>query len=86
MFSTIGQGENFQFPMPPKNITKKSEIEILEENYGPLISGRTLTVRLQELLRLLPRKRARVDSFRSLARRLQQDHDVNLIIKSRKTK
>lgn len=83
MFSTIGQGE---CELPTKNITKKSEIEILEENYGPLISGRTLTVRLQELLRLLPRKRARVDSFRSLARRLQQDHDVNLIIKSRKTK
>lgn len=86
MFSTIGQGENFQVPMPPKNITKKSEIELLEDNYGPLTSGRTLTVRLQELLRLLPRKRPRIDSYRSLVKQLYNEHGVNLIIKSRKTK
>lgn len=86
MFSTIGQGENFQVPMPPKNITKKSEIELLDDNYGPLTSGRTLTVRLQELLRLLPRKRPRIDSYRSLVKQLYDEHGVNLIIKSRKTK
>ena len=85
MFSTIGQEEN-QPTIPTKNITKKSEIEILEENYGPLITGRTLTLRLQELLKLLPRKRPRIDSYRLLMKQLYDEHGVNLIIKSRKTK
>ena len=86
MFSTLGQEENFQVPTPTKNITKKSEIEILEENYGPLITGRTLTLRLQELLKLLPRKRPRIDSYRLLTKQLYDENGVNLIIKSRKTK
>ena len=86
MFSTIGQGENFHVPTPTMNITKKSEIEILEENYGHLTTGRTLTVKLQELLRLLPRKRPRIDSYRSLVKQLYDENGVNLIIKSRKTK
>lgn len=85
MFSTIGQEEN-QPTIPTKNITKKSEIEILEENYGHLTTGRTLTVKLQELLRLLPRKRPRIDSYRSLVKQLYDENGVNLIIKSRKTK
>lgn len=86
MFSTLGQEENFHVPTPTKNITKKSEIEILEENYGHLTTGRTLTLRLQELLKLLPRKRPRIDSYRLLMKQLYDEHGVNLIIKSRKTK
>ena len=85
MFSTIEQEES-QLPMGRENIAQKSEIEVLEENFGPLVSGRTLTVRLQELLRLLPRKRSRIDSYRSLVKQLYNEHGVNLIMKSRKTK
>lgn len=86
MFSTMGQEES-RIPMPTKNITtKRSEIEIIEDIYGPLLFGRTLTMKLQELLRLLPRKRPRIDSYRSLVKQLYDENGVNLIIKSRKTK
>ena len=86
MFSTLGQGENFHVPTPTMNITKRSEIEIIEDTYGPLFNGMILTVKLQELLRLLPRKRPRIDSYRSLVKQLYDENGVNLIIKSRKTK
>ena len=86
MFSTMGNGENYSL-VTNRNITaKKSEIEILENTYGPLFNGMILTVRLQELLHILPRKRPRIDSYRSLVKLLQDKRGVNLIIKSRKTK
>ena len=86
MFSTMGVEECYT-PITNRNITtKRSEIEIIEDTYGPLFNGMILTVKLQELLRLLPRKRPRIDSYRSLVKQLYDENGVNLIIKSRKTK
>ena len=89
MFSTIGQWEmkvatTNQQPDDVPNTP--SGVEILEEAYGPLLSGSTIVVDLQRLLQLIPKRRRRIDSYRPLMKQLHDEYGVNLIIKSRKTK
>ena len=49
-----------------------------------LTSGMTITMSLKEALQVLPRKRARVDSYQALIRFLREEMNVNLIILSKK--
>lgn len=51
-----------------------------------LNKGMTIKITLQEILRIIPRKRPRVDSYKSLVRYLHDHLDVELIITSNKTK
>lgn len=51
-----------------------------------LTYGMKLTVTLQELLTIAPRTRKRIDSYASLVRYLREQHGVELIITSNKTK
>lgn len=51
-----------------------------------LNSGLTITVTLQELLSVAPRKRHRISAFSTLVRYLREQHGVDLIITSNKTK
>ena len=63
------------------------DIKRLEEAFSngqPLESGMEINVTLQELLRIVPRNRARKDSYKHLQRVLKDEMGVILTIKSRK--
>lgn len=61
-----------------------SDIERLEKHYGELTEGRIIETALQEILTVIPRKRARTDAYDSLVKKLESDYKVKLIITSRK--
>jgi hypothetical protein len=61
-----------------------SDIERLEKHYGELHEGKVIQTTLQEILAVIPRKRARTDAYDSLVRQLERDYKVKLIITSRK--
>lgn len=63
------------------------DIKRLEEAFSngqPLESGQEINVTLQELLKIVPRKRPRKDSYKHLQRVLKDKMGVILTIKSRK--
>ena len=62
-----------------------ADIERLEDALGyPLESGQEINITLQELLRIVPRKRPRKDAYKHLQRVLKDDMGVILTIKSQK--
>ena len=62
------------------------DIHRLEEALGhPLEKGACIEFKLQDLLRIIPRRRRRVDAYRGLVSRLNK-MGVTLTIKSNKTK
>ena len=61
------------------------DIERLEDALGyPLESGQEINITLQELLRIVPRKRPRKDAYKHFQRVLKDEKGVILTIKSRK--
>lgn len=63
------------------------DIKRLEEvfsNGQPLESGQEINVTLQDLLKIVPRKRPRKDSYKHLQRVLKDEMGVILTIKSQK--
>ena len=61
-----------------------SEIQRLEKRYGDLHEGKVIQTTLQQILAVIPKKRARTDAYDSLVRQLERDYGVKLIITSRK--
>ena len=61
-----------------------SDIERLEKHYGELHEGKVIETTLQEILAVVPKKRARTDAYDSLVKKLESDYRVKLIITSRK--
>ena len=61
------------------------EIKKLEAEYGPFAEGMCITVQLQDMLSLIPKKRKRIDTYRGLIQDLA-NRGVTLKIISRKTK
>ena len=62
-----------------------ADIKRLEDALGgPLESGQEINITLQELLRIVPRKRPRKDAYKHLQRVLKDDMGVILTIKSQK--
>ena len=61
------------------------EIKKLEAEYGPFAEGMCITVQLQDMLSLIPKKRKRIDTYRGLIQELA-NRGVTLKIISRKTK
>ena len=61
-----------------------SDIQRLERHYGELYEGKIIQTSLQEILAVIPKKRARTDAYDSLVRQLERDYNVKLIITSRK--
>ena len=59
------------------------EIKRLEDEYGPFANGMSITVELNKLLMMCPRKRRRKDAYRGLQKTLNE-MGVTLKIKSRK--
>ena len=61
------------------------DIERLEDALGyPLESGQEINITLQELLRIVPRRRPRKDAYKHFQRVLKDDMGVILTIKSQK--
>ena len=61
------------------------DIKRLEDALGyPLESGQEINITLQELLRIVPRKRARKDAYKHFQRVLKEEKGVILTIKSQK--
>ena len=64
-----------------------ADIERLEEAFSngqPLESGQEINITLQELLRIVPRKRPRKDAYKHFQRVLKDKKGVILTIKSQK--
>lgn len=59
-------------------------LEVALFNGKPLESGTEINISLQNLLRIVPRKRPRKDSYKHLQRVLMDDMGVILTIKSQK--
>lgn len=51
-----------------------------------LTGGMTIRMTLQEILGIIPKKRARIESYRMLTQFLKETMNVELILTSRKTK
>lgn len=66
------------------NDENPSDIQRLEKRYGELHEGKVIQATLQEILAVIPKKRARIDAYNSLVRQLERDYKVKLIITSRK--
>lgn len=66
------------------NDENPSDIQRLEIRYGELHEGMVIETTLQEILAVIPKKRARTDAYYSLVRQLERDYGVKLIITSRK--
>ena len=63
-----------------------SDVEALRKKFGNFETGLTIEETLQNLLKICPRKRPRVDAYQGLVSYLKVMYGVTLIIKSRKTK
>lgn len=72
-------------PSEPLLISRfDSDVEALRKKYGDLETGLTIEITLQELLKICPRKRTRVDAYQGLVSYLKSKYEVTLNIKSRK--
>ncbi len=63
-----------------------ADVDAIQKKYGKFSTGRCIEAKLQDLLLICPRKRPRIDAYQKLIDFLAEKYDVNLIIKSRKTK
>lgn len=61
----------------------KSDVAILSKRYGEL-QNLQIEVTLQKLLTIVPRRRQRIDAYRSLVGYLKKTYNCTLIINSRK--
>ena len=77
----VVEGDDGQQPEDPY----AGEIKRLEAEYGPFANGMSITVQLQDMLSLIPKKRKRIDTYRGLIQELA-NRGVTLKIISRKTK
>lgn len=59
------------------------ELKVLEEHFGTLKNGKVISISLQELLKILPRKRQRSDAYKGLITKLTK-RGVKLNITSHK--
>ena len=77
-------------PVPEPTLQRGSslagdDIVILTQRYGALTRGMTIRLELNAACELLGRTRKRIDAFRLLQKKLQEDYGIQLIIYSRKT-
>lgn len=77
--------ESSNSPKIPKKY--REDIEALQEHYGEAFkTGLCIKINLQEILRLCPRERCRIDAYRGLVTYLGKNWGIVLKIISQKTK
>ncbi len=65
----------------------QDDIEILKKLYGEEFkTGLCIKLELQRALEIMPKERKRIDAYNSLAKYLQENEGVTLVITSKKTK
>lgn len=62
------------------------DLEALRDNGYSLSPGNQIEITLQDILKICPRDRKRVDAYRSLKEYLNEEFDCRLFIISQKTK
>ena len=91
-FAVVSQGQELS-PSKEQNKVKKvvrgkflRDLEALRDSGYSLSSGSKIEITLQEILKICPRDRKRVDAYNSLVKYLNDEFDCSLYITSQKTK
>lgn len=63
-----------------------TDVDALQEKYGVLTPGLHIEVGLQDILKICPRTRRRIEAYQGLVSFLKTKLDVTLAIRSRKTR
>ena len=91
-FAVVSQGQEIS-PSQEQNKVKKvvrgkflRDLEALRDSGYSLSSGSKIEITLQEILKICPRDRKRVDAYNSLVKYLNDEFDCSLYITSQKTK
>ena len=91
-FAVVSQGQEIS-PSQEQNKVEKvvrgkflRDLEALRDSGYSLSSGSKIEITLQEILKICPRDRKRVDAYNSLVKYLNDEFDCNLYITSQKTK
>ena len=85
--ATVTEPKETPQPVPQQRgkTLAADDIEILTQKYGELNPGITIRLELNDACKLLGRTRKRIDAFKLLQKKLQDEYGVQLIIYSRKT-
>ena len=91
-FAVVSQGQEIS-PSKEQNKVEKvvrgkflRDLEALRDSGYSLSSGSKIEITLQEILKICPRDRKRVDAYTSLKSYLNDEFDCSLYITSQKTK
>ena len=63
-----------------------SDVKALEDKYGALVPGDSITLSLTEMLEIAPRKRRRTDAYVGLISYMKAEKGITLNVMSRKAK
>lgn len=91
-FKVVGEGQEAQHSKEQNKVEKSvkgkfiRDLEALRDNGYYLISGSNIEISLQDILKICPRDRRRIDAYNSLKLYLKEEFDCTLCITSQKTK
>lgn len=91
-FKVVGKGQETQHSKEQNKVEKSvkgkfiRDLEALRDNRYSLTSGSNIEISLQEILKICPRDRRRVDAYNSLKAYLSEEFGCTLYITSQKTK
>lgn len=91
-FKVVGEGLETQHSKEQNKVEKSvkgkfiRDLEALRDNGYSLTSGSSIEICLQDILKICPRDRRRVDAYNSLKSYLNDEFDCSLCITSQKTK
>lgn len=91
-FKVVGEGQETQHSKEQNKVEKSvkgkfiRDLEALRDNGYSLSSGSNIEICLQDILKICPRDRRRVDAYNSLKAYLNDEFDCSLCITSQKTK
>lgn len=92
-FKVVGEGQEITQHSKEQNKVEKSvkgkfirDLEALRDNGYSLTSGSNVGISLQDILKICPRDRRRVDAYDSLKAYLNDEFNCTLCITSQKTK
>ena len=84
-FKVVGEGQETQVEKSVKGKFIR-DLEALRDNGYALTSGSNIEISLQDILKICPRDRRRVDAYNSLKAYLNEEFGCTLCITSQKTK
>ena len=91
-FKVIGEEQEAQHSKEQNKVEKSvkgkfiRDLEALRDNGYALTSGSNVEISLQDILKICPRDRKRVDAYNSLKSYLNEEFNCTLCIISQKTK